>query len=203
MSWSSCRIAPLADGIGGLAAPVRDASVERRLPRVITDGWQGYSGLDGSATFHGRRSQRAARSRGEDTGKLFAAHQVKLTPKRWLLGTHQGSAEETHLASYLNEFVFRFNRRREASGDGVLPVLELAVADHTCPDELLVPHGSAVDLRTEQGGAAGFDPAESGNAASSVPGPVHRPGLASVMAMPVYSGQNFWSPPDFASLSER
>jgi hypothetical protein len=30
-------------------------------------------------------------------------------------GTHQGSVKETHLASYLNEFVFRFNRRRSRS----------------------------------------------------------------------------------------
>jgi len=51
--------------------------------------------------------------------------------KRWLLGTHQGSVEEAHLQSYLNEFVFRFNRRRSRSRGMVFyRVLELAVA-HT------------------------------------------------------------------------
>ena len=56
-------------------------------------------------------------------------HQVSSLAKRWLLGTHQGSAQETHLASYLNEFVFRFNRRRSRSrGMVFFRVLELAVA---------------------------------------------------------------------------
>jgi len=32
--------------------------------------------------------------------------------KRWLLGTHQGSVGPEHLDAYLNEFTFRFNRRR-------------------------------------------------------------------------------------------
>ena len=48
--------------------------------------------------------------------------------KRWLLGTHQGSVEDKHLQSYLNEFCFRFNRRRSRSRGLVFyRVLELAV----------------------------------------------------------------------------
>ena len=31
--------------------------------------------------------------------------------KRWLLGTHKGSVRPQHLQAYLNEYVFRFNRR--------------------------------------------------------------------------------------------
>ena len=34
--------------------------------------------------------------------------------KRWLLSTHQGSVDPAHLPGYLNEFVFRFNRRASA-----------------------------------------------------------------------------------------
>ena len=49
--------------------------------------------------------------------------------KRWLPGTHQGSVEAAHLPSYLNEFVFRFNRRRSRSRGLVFyRVLELAIA---------------------------------------------------------------------------
>jgi hypothetical protein len=49
--------------------------------------------------------------------------------KRWLLGTHQGSVDKAHLQSYLEEFVFRFNRRRSRSRGMVFyRVLELAVA---------------------------------------------------------------------------
>ena len=49
--------------------------------------------------------------------------------KRWLLGTHQGAVDSAHLPSYLNEFVFRFNRRHSRSrGMLFYRVLELAVA---------------------------------------------------------------------------
>jgi len=55
-------------------------------------------------------------------------HRVASLVKRWLLGTHQGSVEAAHLPSYLNEFVFRFNRRRSRSRGLVFcRVLELAV----------------------------------------------------------------------------
>jgi ISXO2-like transposase domain len=39
-------------------------------------------------------------------------HRVSSLLKRWLLGTHQGSIGPDHLDAYLNEFTFRFNRRR-------------------------------------------------------------------------------------------
>ena len=32
--------------------------------------------------------------------------------KRWLIGTHQGGIQHQHLDYYLDEFTFRFNRRR-------------------------------------------------------------------------------------------
>ena len=35
--------------------------------------------------------------------------------KRWILGTHHGSVQTAHLDAYLDEFVFRFNRRTSAS----------------------------------------------------------------------------------------
>ena len=40
-----------------------------------------------------------------------AVHRVASLLKRWLLGTHQGSVSAKHLDYYLDEFVFRFNRR--------------------------------------------------------------------------------------------
>lgn len=57
------------------------------------------------------------------------AHRIASLAKRWLLGTHQGAVDAAHLPSYLNEFVFRFNRRRSLSrGMLFYRVLELAVA---------------------------------------------------------------------------
>jgi hypothetical protein len=43
-------------------------------------------------------------------------HRVAALCKRWLLGTHQGGVGADHLKSYLEEFCFRFNRRRSRSG---------------------------------------------------------------------------------------
>ena len=57
-------------------------------------------------------------------------HRVASLAKRWLLGTHQGSVDDAHLPGYMNEFVFRFNRRSSRSRGMVFyRVLELAV-DH-------------------------------------------------------------------------
>ena len=39
-------------------------------------------------------------------------HRVASLLKRWLLGTHQGAVSHDHLDYYLDEFTFRFNRRR-------------------------------------------------------------------------------------------
>ena len=110
-----CRMQILADGSAESLHPFVTASIAPGA-RVITDGWQGYAGLRKLGYVHERRSQRAARARGEDPGRLLpAVHRVASLAKRWLLSTHQGSVDETHLQSYLDEFVFRFNRRRSRS----------------------------------------------------------------------------------------
>ena len=90
----------------------------------------GYLGLDKLGDVHEQHSQRAAKARGEAPGKLLpAVHRVASLAKRWLLGTHQGAVGAAHLPSYLNEFVFRFNRRHSRSRGMVFyRVLELAVA---------------------------------------------------------------------------
>jgi transposase-like protein len=120
---------PLADATAATLLPFVKDHVELGT-RVITDGWQGYRGLDKIGYVHDRRSQRAARARGDDPGELLpAVHRIASLAKRWLLGTHQGAVDDAHLASYLNEFVFRFNRRRSRSRGMVFyRVLELAVA---------------------------------------------------------------------------
>jgi transposase-like protein len=86
-----CRMAPLADASAeSLHAFVTD-HVEPGST-VITDGWQGYRGLDQLGYVHDRRSQRAARRRGDDPGELLpAVHRVASLAKRWLLGTLKGT----------------------------------------------------------------------------------------------------------------
>ncbi len=122
-----CRMAPVADGsVGSLQAFVTD-HVEPGST-VVTDAWQGYRGLDRIGYVHERRSQRAARAREEPDDLLPGVHRVAALAKRWLLGTHQGSVDVAHLPSYLNEFAFRFNRRRSRSRGLVFyRILQLAV----------------------------------------------------------------------------
>jgi transposase-like protein len=96
---------------------------------VITDGWTGYLGIDKAGYTHDRHSQRAARALGEDPGTLLpGVHRIASLVKRWLASTHQGAVETEHLAGYLDEFCFRFNRRTSSSrGLVFLRVLQLAV----------------------------------------------------------------------------
>jgi hypothetical protein len=39
-------------------------------------------------------------------------HRIASLLKRWILETHQGAVSHEHLEYYLDEFTFRFNRRR-------------------------------------------------------------------------------------------
>jgi transposase-like protein len=129
--FGRCRMRPLADASAASLHPFVTDHVEPGTT-VITDGWQGYRGLEKLGYLDERRSQRAARALGEDPGELLpAVHRVASLAKRWLLGTHQGAADDAHLPSYLNEFVFRFNRRHSRSRGMVFyRVLELAVAHY-------------------------------------------------------------------------
>jgi transposase-like protein len=126
--YGRCRMAVLPDA----SSATLDALVREHVERgstVITDGWRGYDHLTAMGYIHDRRSQRAARSRDEDIGELLpGVHRIAALAKRWFLGTHQGSVEPSHLGNYLNEFVFRFNRRTSRSRGLVFyRVLELAV----------------------------------------------------------------------------
>jgi transposase-like protein len=123
-----CRMAILADASAASLHPFVTAHVEPGTT-VITDAWQGYSGINELGYTRDRRSQRAARLRGDDPFALLpGVHRVASLAKRWLLGTHQGSVDEAHLQSYLDEFVFRFNRRTSRNRGLVFHrVLALAV----------------------------------------------------------------------------
>jgi transposase-like protein len=46
---------------------------------------------------------------------MVGVHRVAALVQRWILGTHHGSVQPEHLDAYLDEFVFRFNRRTSGS----------------------------------------------------------------------------------------
>lgn len=78
---------------------------------VVSDGLQAYRELEGYV--HERQIQKHQPA---DAGHLLPrVHRVISLLKRWLLGTHQGAIDPDYLQDYLNEFTFRFNRRKSAS----------------------------------------------------------------------------------------
>jgi transposase-like protein len=89
---------------GFIAASIEPGSTVR------TDGFSAYLGMDGYV--HQRHVQTA---QPEDEHVLPRVHRVIGLLKRWMMGTHQGAIGQDHLDDYLNEFTFRFNRRKSAS----------------------------------------------------------------------------------------
>lgn len=77
---------------------------------VVTDGRWGYSKLP--ELGYGYRPTKLMNMDRDASERLFPrVHRVAALLKRWLLGIHQGRVSRKHLAAYLNEFTFRFNRR--------------------------------------------------------------------------------------------
>ena len=77
---------------------------------VHTDGWSGYAGLERAGYRH-----RVTPTRGDaeiTQAECPHVHLVISLMKRWLMGTHHGSVSSKHLQLYLDEFTFRFNRRK-------------------------------------------------------------------------------------------
>ena len=66
-------------------------------------------------------------------------HKAISVLKRWLLGTHQGAVSHGHLDYYLDEFVFRFNRRNSRSrGKLFSQLVQQAVALDPAPYRSIV-----------------------------------------------------------------
>lgn len=122
--FGRCRMVPLPDASG---ESLRAFLLDNVQPgaRVITDGWPPYRPATRDLYLH---EPLPGASRAEAHRLLPGVHKVSSLAKRWLLGTHQGSTDDAHLPDYLNEFAFRFNRRRSRSRGLVFyRVLELAV----------------------------------------------------------------------------
>lgn len=99
------RLQVLADASGpSLSAFVKSTTAPGAI--VHTDGWPGYNGLRKAGYEQRPRSQRA--EPGEQL--LPRAHRAVSNLKAWMHGTHRGVSNE-HLPIYLDEFVFRHNRR--------------------------------------------------------------------------------------------
>ena len=93
---------------------------------ITTDGWSGYKGLTAKGYSH--QAIPVSSSWGDASLRLPAIHLVFGLTKRWLLGTHHGAVRAKHLQRYLDEYVFRFNRRTAKSiSHGFARVVKYAV----------------------------------------------------------------------------
>lgn len=76
---------------------------------IRTDGWQGYKDLPEMGYIHNQLVLGGDPDKAES--HLPMIHLVFSNLKTWIIGTHHGRIEPHHLQAYLNEYVFRFNRR--------------------------------------------------------------------------------------------
>lgn len=81
---------------------------------LLTDGWQSYrTWRIGAAYDHVPTVIRGSGRRAHEV--LPGIHRVFALLDRMLKGTYQGAVRRKHLAGYLGEFEFRFNRRHSKS----------------------------------------------------------------------------------------
>jgi hypothetical protein len=80
---------------------------------IRTDGWNGYNGV----VKQGYQREIVVQSFSDDPAHVTmpGVHRIASLLKRLILGTYQGSPLPIHLQSYLEEYTFRFNRRKSGS----------------------------------------------------------------------------------------
>ncbi len=80
-----------------------DAHISKKDAKVRTDKWTGYSPLQSKWDIEMVKSEK---------GKKFPElHILIMNLKSWLRGIHHKCSEK-HMQAYLNEFFYRFNRRK-------------------------------------------------------------------------------------------
>ena len=85
-----------------------ESQVDPSTEMVVTDAHQGYAALARHGYQHLAVAERGEPNVAEDY--LPIIHLIFSNLKAWLNGVHHGVSPD-HLQAYLNEFVFRFNRR--------------------------------------------------------------------------------------------
>jgi len=121
-----------------------------RGSEVRTDAWTGYDEIGRYRFDHVVTDMSSSGDPAHVA--LPHVHLVASLLKRWILGTHQGAISHAQLDYYLDEFTFRFNRRR-ARHRGLLfyRLLEGALAAEPHPYKELVAQ-SRNSLRMAESG---------------------------------------------------
>jgi transposase-like protein len=103
------RMRAIPDASANSLIPFVEDSVERDGV-ICTDAWLGYEPLERKGYIHEFIFLKGNNKAPSEL--LPRVHHVVALLKRWLLGTHHGAVSHEHLDYYLDEFTFRFNRRR-------------------------------------------------------------------------------------------
>jgi transposase-like protein len=138
------RMARIPDGSGQNLHAFVLSAVDLKS-HIHTDGWKPYQGLEALGYEH-QISKLQGQSKEAATELLPRIHLVASLLKRWLLGTHQGAISPEHLDYYLDEFTFRFNRRKSASrGKLFYRVVQQATQVPPVPYKLIVGGNSSTN----------------------------------------------------------
>ena len=111
-SFGRTRMRHIADASGDSLIPFIRNSISPEAT-LVTDAWRGYSKI----VDYGYTREIKNLSDSDDFAHVHmpGVHQIASLLKRWILGTHQGSVSDMHLQAYLEEYTFRFNRRKSKS----------------------------------------------------------------------------------------
>lgn len=109
--------------------------------RITTDGWGAYNGLRKEGYTH----KAIVQSKTDDKESVLpGVHLVTSLVKRVILGTFQGRFDPQYLQRYLDEYVFRFNRRNcRAVGKRFWRIMQQAVQAAPVPLKSLVLEAGA------------------------------------------------------------
>jgi transposase-like protein len=125
------RMRHIVDASAASLVPFVQDSVARGNV-IHTDGWLGYLPLESKGYEHEVTFLRGKKKTASEL--MPRVHRVISLLKRWLMGTHQGAVSHKHLDYYLDEFTFRFNRRRSHSrGKLFFRLVQQAVAVEPVP----------------------------------------------------------------------
>jgi transposase-like protein len=140
---------PGKEGIGAsgnviIAVAVEGISLRRngriRIKKIESSSWKDWRKFiteavepnsviltDCSSSYCGIEIQNY-RSKITESQNLNSSHLIASSLKRWISETHKGAVRSSHLASYLDEFTFRYNHRpRVFKGNAFLRIMQNAV----------------------------------------------------------------------------
>ena len=96
-------------------AEIQQFITETILPgsTIVSDRYKGYAAIVKKGYIHSPQKKPYSWEEvdGDDERLLPRVHRAVSLLKRWYYGTYQGRVDKQKLQSYLDEFVFRFNRR--------------------------------------------------------------------------------------------